>query len=64
MMTSNVFGRIAADNLGYARVRLLETIANGDPQCHVVVHLTPQDGLEADEREYYRLQSDGELAGR
>jgi Methanogen output domain 1 len=30
MMTSNVFGRIAAENLGYARVELQETIAQGD----------------------------------
>lgn len=41
MMTSNVFGSITAENLGYARVELLETIAEGDPGCHVVVHLRP-----------------------
>jgi hypothetical protein len=41
MMTSNVFGSITANNLGYARVELLETIAEGDPGCHVVVHLEP-----------------------
>ena len=35
MMTSNVFGRIAADNLGYARVVLEETIAQGAPGCRV-----------------------------
>src|ERR1700733_5234014 len=29
MMTSNVFGSIAADNLGYAKVVLEETIAQG-----------------------------------
>ncbi|WAP68128.1 methanogen output domain 1-containing protein [Jiella pelagia] len=63
MMTSNVFGRIAADNLGYARVRLSEVIAKGDPECHVVVYLTPQDGLEADEREYYRLKPGDDFAG-
>ncbi|WP_089877791.1 methanogen output domain 1-containing protein [Citreimonas salinaria] len=54
MMTSNVFGRIAADNLGYARVELSETIARGDAGCRVVVWLEP--GREgADTREYYRL---------
>jgi predicted ArsR family transcriptional regulator len=44
MMTSNVFGSIAADNLGYAKVELQETIAQGHPGCRVVVHLrrTPQ----------------------
>src|SRR3954468_19265113 len=40
MMTSNVFGSIAADNLGYARVELQETIAQGHPGCRVVVWLT------------------------
>lgn len=40
MMTSNVFGRIAAENAGYGRVELLETIARGDPGCRVVVHFT------------------------
>lgn len=38
MMTSNVFGRIAANNLGYARVVIEEAIARGDAGCRVVVH--------------------------
>jgi predicted ArsR family transcriptional regulator len=41
MMTSNVFGSIAADNLGYAKVELQETIATGAPGCRVVVYLKP-----------------------
>ena len=57
MMTSNVFGSIAANNLGYARVVLEETIAQGDPGCRVVVYLQPGD--EAGEgREYYRVPED------
>lgn len=52
MMTSNVFGTIAARNLGYARVELQETIARGDAGCRVVVHLTPADG-PAEGREYF-----------
>ena len=55
MMTSNVFGRIAADNLGYARVALNETIAMGHERCEIVVHLTPGQGVRADEREYFRV---------
>lgn len=54
MMTSNVFGVIAADNLGYAKVALQETIAEGAPGCRVVVYLKPS--LEADAahgREYF-----------
>ena len=39
MMTSNVFGGIAAENLGYAKVVLEETIAQGHSACRVVVHL-------------------------
>lgn len=55
MMTSNVFGYIAANNLGYAKVELQETIAQGHPGCRVVVHLrgTP-DAEQAAGREYYR----------
>jgi predicted ArsR family transcriptional regulator len=54
MMTSNVFGAIAAENLGYAKVELEETIARGDPGCRVVVYLKPTAGSDArDGREYY-----------
>lgn len=52
MMTSNVFGRIAAENLGYAKVVLEQTIARGDAGCRVVVHLKPTSG-SADGREYF-----------
>ena len=55
MMTSNVFGRIAADNLGYARVQLDETIAQGAQECHITVHLVRRGETDPDEREYFRL---------
>jgi predicted ArsR family transcriptional regulator len=55
MMTSNVFGTIAAENLGYAKVELQQTIAQGYPGCRVVVHLRPTAEAEAaDGREYFR----------
>lgn len=55
MMTSNVFGAIAADNLGYARVVLEQTIAEGAPGCRVVVHLNPpREGDRAEGREYFK----------
>lgn len=55
MMTSNVFGAIAAENLGYAKVELQETIARGDSGCRVVVYLQPTAEAEAAEgREYFR----------
>lgn len=55
MMTSNVFGSIAADNLGYAKIELQETIATGSPQCLVVVHLKSTPEAEAAKgREYFK----------
>jgi len=45
MMTSNVFGTITAENLGYAKVCLHQTIAQGDPGCRVTVYL--KDNAEA-----------------
>jgi predicted ArsR family transcriptional regulator len=55
MMTSNVFGVIAAENLGYAKVVLEKTIANGDAGCRVVVHLKPTpDAQAAGGREYFK----------
>lgn len=54
MMTSNVFGSIAAENLGYAKVELRETIAMGHPRCHVTVHLRPTAAADAATgREYF-----------
>lgn len=55
MMTSNVFGSIAADNLGYAKVELQETIARGHAGCRVVVYLKPTDEANrAAGREYFK----------
>ncbi len=55
MMTSNVFGSIAAENLGYAKVVLEETIAGGSPGCRVVVYLKPTPDAEAATgREYFK----------
>jgi predicted ArsR family transcriptional regulator len=55
MMTSNVFGSIAAENLGYAKVAIEQAIARGDAGCRVVVHLTPTAASEAAAgREYFK----------
>jgi predicted ArsR family transcriptional regulator len=57
MMTSNVFGAIAAENLGYAKVSLEETIANGDPGCRVVVYLKSTEQTQSvDGREYVKSE--------
>ena len=55
MMTSNVFGFIAAENLNYAKVELNETIADGDGRCVVTVYLqTTEDSENAEGREYFK----------
>jgi predicted ArsR family transcriptional regulator len=55
MMTSNVFGVIAAENLGYARVSIAEAIARGDSECRVVIELRPADDPAGPgEQEYFR----------
>ena len=53
MMTSNVFGTITAENLGYAKVCLHETIAKGDKGCKIVVHLDDSDEARIDSGNEY-----------
>lgn len=55
MMTSNVFGVIAAENLGYAKVSIEEAIARGHAGCRVVVYLQPTPEAEqASGKEYFK----------
>lgn len=55
MMTSNVFGVIAAENLGQAKVSLDETIAEGAQGCRVTIYLQPSAESEAAPgREYFK----------
>jgi len=55
MMTSNVFGTITAENLGYAKVCLHATIAAGARECRVVVHKRHSEHADDDKgREYYK----------
>lgn len=55
MMTSNVFGTIVAENLGYARVNLESTIAERHPECRVAVHFNPGPDVRSSEgREYFK----------
>jgi len=58
MMTSNVFGVITADNLGYAKVEMVKTIARGDPGCRVVIYLNldSEEAQEARGREYFETE--------
>lgn len=53
MLTSNIFGRLSANAIGYAAVDLEETIARGAARCRVVLHLKrTEPGPET--REYFR----------
>ena len=55
MMTSNFFGSIAAENLGYAKVELQESIAQGNPGCRVVIYLRLTKEVEnTSGREYFK----------
>jgi hypothetical protein len=55
MMTSNVLGTITAENLGYAKVSLEETIATGASACKVVVYLSDNsESMIATGNEYFK----------
>lgn len=54
-MTTNVFGRIAADINGYSRVELPQTIAKGDGCCRAVVHLIEESDEDQQGREFFAL---------
>ena len=59
-MTSNVFGRIAANQTGYARVELGDTIANGADGCVITIHLE-QPGAEdeaTEAHEFFRVEDE------
>ena len=56
MMTSNVFGSIAADNLGYSKIVIEQAIARGDTECRVVVFIKPtEESAAAPGREYFQV---------
>jgi len=54
MMTSNIFGVVAAENSDYSKVVLEKTIAQGDKECRIVIYFSA-DETAADElgREYF-----------
>lgn len=52
-MTTNVFGRIAADSQGYARIALPRTIAKGDDHCLAIVYLTRNVAAGEEGREFF-----------
>jgi len=59
MMTSNVFGVIAAENLGYAKVVIDKAIANRDDRCSIIVYLeTCPESKAAAGREYFQSMGD------
>lgn len=58
MMTSNIFGTIAAENLGYAKVVLDKTIAQGDAECLITIYLQEtSDCMDLEGQEYFKSES-------
>ncbi len=54
MMTSNVFGTIVSQNLGYAKVVLEQTIAERADYCRVIVYMKlTSESEEKEGREYF-----------
>ena len=55
LLISNILGTVGAENTGYAKVELRETINQGDPGCCVVVYLDMTNEAQiAEGREYYK----------
>ena len=54
MVTSNVFGKIVAENTGYARVDLEQTIAEYASECRIVIYFDTDSNHSAKGREYFR----------
>lgn len=52
-MTANVFGSVAAENLGYARVKIDESIARGDKRCRVEINLVKCQSPPTQETEFF-----------
>jgi len=61
-MTSGVFGGIAAEVAGHARVQIEESIAQGDRGCRIVVELGPGKHRTHDEgvdsADYFKVETD------
>lgn len=58
MFTSTILGCVSSRQPGYARVQLHKTIAQGDPECLISVHLTPPENSAQihEGREYFSHQ--------
>jgi len=55
MLTTNMLAVIIAENLGYAKVSVEESLAQGDTGCKVVIYLQPGDECNsAVGREFFR----------
>lgn len=55
MMTSNIFGIIIAENLGYAKIELKETMADNFPECRLIIYFDISiDSTISKGREYFK----------
>ena len=57
-MTSSVFGGIAAQNFGYAKVILDKRIAVGDSMCEVCIHTDPDQANQYQGGDEYRKEGE------
>lgn len=55
-LLTNILGVIAAENLGYAKVSVEESLARGDARCRIVIYLQYDEGSTAAGREYFQSQ--------
>lgn len=55
MMITNMLAVIAAENLGFARISVEESLSQGDPACRVVIYLqSSEEARAAAGREYFQ----------
>ncbi|MBN1378814.1 MAG: transcriptional regulator [Gammaproteobacteria bacterium] len=47
MMTTNMLAVIAAENLGFSKVSIEESLSQGDPACRVVIYVRPGEECDA-----------------
>ena len=52
-MTVNVFGRVAANATGFARVSVPEALSRGDQRCRVTVKLTHAKDADDDGQDFF-----------
>ncbi len=58
MLTSSLFGTIAAENTGYARVEVIDAIARGNTGCTIAIHFVPAPQSDERGHEYFKAMGE------